>query len=306
MKNNRQHIFFLFIAALFWGTTFVAQSIGADHVEPFTYLMSRSWIAVVFLTPVIHVLDKNADAHGRDNRRPRNAEERKKLLFAGLICGTALCMASFSQQLGIAYTTTAKASFLTALYVVLVPIFSILIKKKPPVQIWVCVLISLTGLYLLCIKGGDLTLEFGDGLELLCAALFSCQIMLVDHFVPQLDGVRLSRLQFLVVAIESTVLMLIFEKPAANEFMLAIPAICYAGIFSSGIAYTLQIVGQDEVNPTVASLVMSLESVFGTLSGWIVLGEALNGREIFGCVLMFSSIVLAQIPVSEIFYQNKD
>ena len=295
--NKRSHIFMLLFAALFWGTTFVAQRIGADLVGAYTYLAGRSWIAVVFLTPVVHAFDRFHDRRGTDNRRPRTAEERKRLILAGVAAGVALCAASAAQQIGVAYTTASKAGFITALYVVLVPVLSILIGKRPSAHIWACVALALVGMYLLCITGGNLKLQLGDAYELACALLFAIQILVVYHFSPLVDGVRLSRLQFLVVAVLSTVLMLLLETPTWESIRAALPAIAYAGIFSSGIAYTLQILGQAGVNPTVASLVMSLESVFSALSGWLVLGERLSPRELLGSALMFAAIVLAQVEI---------
>lgn len=293
--NKKSHIIMLFLTALFWGTTFVAQSIGAGYVGANTYLAGRSWIAVAFLTPVVHALDRFWDSRGIDNRRPRTREDRKRLLIAGILCGASLWIASLAQQTGIAYTTASKASFITALYVVMVPVLSILIKKRPPLHIWLCVLISLVGMYLLCMSSERFYLELGDSYVLASALLFAVEIMVVYHFSPLVDGVRLSRLQFLVVAILSTIAMFATEEPTLEAVRLALPAILYAGIFSSGVAYTLQILGQESVNPTLASLIMSLESVFGALSGWLVLHETMTGRELLGCVLMFASILLAQV-----------
>lgn len=302
-KNNKLHIIMLFICAFFWGTTFAAQSIGAGFVGPFTYLAGRSWIAVAGLTPVIYVLDRIADSKGRDNRRPRNAYQRRYLVFTGLICGTVLCLASASQQAGIAWTTAGKASFLTALYVVLVPVAAgIILKKKPPLHIWVCVLICLIGMLLLCLgrslmAGSALSVEKGDALVILCAVLFTVQVLCVYRFGPMLNGVYLSRMQFLVVAVESTVIMFAFEHPQLSDFVQAIPAILYAGVFSSGVAYTLQIIGQEDVNPAIASMIMSLESVFGALAGWLILGERMLPVEMAGAVLMFAAVMLSQIPL---------
>lgn len=295
--NKRSHILMLLLAALLWGTTFVAQRIGADYVGAYTYLAGRSWIAVVFLTPVVHAFDRFHDRRGTDNRRPRSAEDRRRLILAGVAAGTALCAASAAQQIGMAYTTASKAGFITALYVVLVPVLSIVIGRRPSAHIWACVALALVGMYLLCITGGSLKLELGDAYELACAFLFAIQILLVYHFSPLVDGVRLSRLMFLVAAVLSTVLMFVFETPTRETVMAALPAIAYAGIFSSGIAYTLQILGQENVNPTIASLVMSLESVFSALSAWLILGERLRPRELLGCALMFAAIVLAQVEI---------
>ena len=296
-KNNKSHIFMLFLAAFFWGTTFVAQSIGADHVGAYTYLAGRSWIAVAFLTPVVHVMDRISDKRGVDNRRPRTAAEKKLLIMAGVISGCTLFAASAAQQIGMAYTTASKAGFITALYVIIVPILSILVRKRPAPHIWFCVLLSLTGMYLLCMTSERFSLELGDSYVLASAFLFAVEIMILDHFSPLVDGVRLSRMQFLVIAIISTGMMFLIDRPSWESILKAQPAICYAGSFSSGIAYTLQILGQTDVNPTLASLVMSLESVFSALSGWLVLHESMSGREFAGCALMFGSILLAQVEI---------
>lgn len=302
MKNNKFHIFLLFLCAFFWGTTFAAQSIGAGYVGAYTYLAGRSWIAVIILTPVIAVIDRINSSYGGASRAPQNVSERRYLLTAGIICGTFLCLASAAQQYGLAYTSTTNASFLTTLYVVLVPVCSIFLNNRPPVKVWVCVLISLSGMLLLCmgksiLNGEPVRIQKGDAFEILCALLFTIQVLNVDHFAPRLDGVRLSRLQFLVVAVESTVLALVFESSTSMaDITAALPAILYAGIFSSGVAYTLQIVGQVGVNPTVATLVMSLESVFGALSGWIVLGESMAPIELTGGLMMFAAIIISQIP----------
>ncbi len=304
MKSNHFHIFLLLVCAFLWGTTFVAQSIGAGYVEAFTYLAGRSWIAIVFLSGVIPVLDRMNDRKGKYNKRPRNAYQYKYLAAAGAICGTVLCLASASQQAGMATTSAGKASFLTAMYVVIVPVISIFLKKRPPAQIWVCVLISVFGMMLLCLgksflNGEALSIESGDALIIVCAFLFAAQVICVAIFIPYVDGVRLSRMQFLVTAVESTILMLIFEHPELQNILKALPAILYAGIFSSGVAFTLQIVAQEDVNPTVATLVMSMESVFGAVSGWIILGERMLPVEIIGAVCVFSAVILAQIPLPE-------
>ena len=295
--NKKSHVAMLFFAALFWGTTFVAQRIGADYVGPFTYLASRSWVAVVFLTPVVRAMDKFHDRRGTDNRRPKDASQRRFLIVAGIATGCTLFAASAAQQIGMAYTTASKAGFITALYVVMVPVISIFFKKWPAAHIWGCVALSLLGMYLLCMTAERFSLERGDAYMLVCALLFAIEIMVVYHYSPLVDGVRLSRLQFLVVGLLSTLFMLLAEHPTMEAIRLGLPAILYAGIFSSGIAYTLQILGQENVNPTLASLVMSLESVFSALSGWLVLHETLSLRELIGCALMFISILLAQIEI---------
>lgn len=306
MKNNKFHIFLLFLCALFWGTTFVAQSIGANYVGAYTYLAGRSWIAVVILSPVIWMIDRMNIANSGVSRAPKTKEERHFLIRAAVICGTFLFVASWSQQYGMAYTSTAKSSFLTALYVVLVPVCSIFMHRKPPAKIWFCVLLSIIGMVLLCLgkailNGEPLTVEKGDAYEILCALFFTVQVLNVDYFAPKLDGVRLSRLQFLVVAIESTICAVVFENGVSwADMCAALPAILYAGVFSSGVAYTLQIIGMVGVNSTVATLVMSLEAVIGSISGWIFLGESMLPVEICGGALMFASIVISQLPIESI------
>ena len=295
--NKKSHILMLLAASFLWGTTFVAQSIGADYVGAWTYLAGRSWVAVVFLTPIIPFMDRIADLRGTESRRPKTAADRKLLLVAGLACGTMLCAASVAQQHGMGYTSASKAGFITALYVVFVPILSIFVRRRPPVHVWICVLVSLVGLYLLCMTSERISLEIGDSFVLASALFFSFQILILDHFSPLVDGVRLSRVQFLVVAVISTVFMLLVDRPDMAAIRSALPAILYAGIFSSGIAYTFQILGQDGVNPSLASLIMSLESVFSALSGWAVLGERLSPRELLGSALMFLSILFAQIDL---------
>ena len=286
----------LLLTAFIWGTAFVAQSVGAQYVGTYTYLAGRSWLAVIVLLPMVLLRDKKSRARGGLPVLPRTPSQRRSLVVAGLICGTTLCFASAAQQAGVATTTTAKAGFITALYVVIVPVMTLFVGKRPEKRIWGCILVAVVGLYLLCMKGG-FELSSGDAVMLLCAFLFSIQIMCVDHFTPVVDGVALSWAQFLVVSVESTLLMFVFEAPTAESLGLAAFSIAYAGIFSSGVAYTLQIVGQEKVHPTVACLAMSQESEFSALSGWVILNQSMSPRELLGAGLMFAAIVLAQIPL---------
>ena len=295
--NKKLHIFFLFLTALIWGTAFVAQRMGSEYVEPFTYLAWRSWAAVLFLAPLVRIMDRFFEKRGIDNRKPKSAADRKLLIIGGCLSGTMLFAASATQQIGIAHTTASKAGFITALYVVIVPLLSIFIRKRPSVQIWACVALALIGLYLLCMKTASFRLEYGDAWELACAFFFAVEILLVSYYCSRVDPVRLSFVQFLVVAILSTILMFLIEHPTVDGLRLALPSILYAGIFSSGIAFTLQIIGQVGVNATVASLVMSLESVFSALSGWLILHERMSPRELSGAVLMFLAIALSQIEL---------
>ena len=295
--NKKLHIFFLFLTALIWGTAFVAQRMGSEYVEPFTYLAWRSWAAVLFLAPLVRVMDHFSDRRGIDNRRPKTVSDRRLLIVGGCLSGFMLWAACAAQQIGIAHTTASKAGFITALYVVIVPLLSIFIRKRPSVQIWACVALALIGLYLLCMKTASFRLEYGDAWELACAFFFAVEILLVSYYCSRVDPVRLSFVQFLVGAILSTILMLLIEHPTVDGLRLALPSILYAGIFSSGIAFTLQIIGQVGVNATVASLVMSLESVFSALSGWLILHERMSPRELSGAALMFLAIALSQIEL---------
>jgi drug/metabolite transporter (DMT)-like permease len=285
----------LLAAAFFWGTTFAAQSIGADYVGPFTYLTIRSYIGTAFLLPFI--IGRSVYAK-KKNVETSDTTDSKTLLTAGVCCGFFLFASSALQQYGIGYSTTANASFVTAMYVVIVPLLSLFLGRKPGVRVWISVILCVAGLYLLCMKEG-FTLSYGDIFLLLCAFGFSLQIMTINHFSPKVDGLKLSASQFFTVAILATICMLLFEHPEKDALIKAMPSILYAGIFSNGIAYTCQIIGQKHVNPTVASLIMCLESVFGTLSGWLVLHEVLSIREISGCVVMFGAILLCTIPAKK-------
>ena len=222
-------------------------------------------------------------------------KERKTLLAGGVSCGALLFVASNLQQIGIQYTTVGKAGFITAMYIVLVPILGIFWKKKVGGRVWIAVLLAVAGLYLLCMTGG-LTLQKGDLLVLACALAFSFHILVIDYFSPKVDGVKMSCIQFLVCGLLSGVCMLLFEKPDLGAILMAWMPILYAGVLSSGVAYTLQIVGQKGMNPTVASLILSLESVVSVIAGWAILNQQLSGRELAGCGLMFCAIILAQLP----------
>lgn len=295
-KKTLLHASILGICALLWGFTFVSQSIGADYVGAFTFLAMRCWIAVVFLIPVTAAVGKIRLSRGLPSGRPENRRQRKVHLTAGAACGAALFAASAAQQAGIGCTTAAKAGFISAMYVVLVPVFSIFLGHIPARKLWISVLLGVTGLYLLCFTGGFGGFEFGDLILLLCAALFSVQILVLNHFLPMVEAVRLSHLQLLFEGIFATVCMFLFEHPGSAEVKAALPAALFAGIMSSGVAYTLQIIGQKGLDPTVASLIMCLESVFSAVGGWLFLGQTLSARELSGCVLMFAAIVLSELP----------
>ena len=227
--------------------------------------------------------------------------ERKTLLAAGLVCGTFLFAASAAQQIGITIDpSTAKAAFLTAMYVVLVPVFGLFLGRRGSAQLWVSMVIAVAGLYMLCMKNGFGGIETSDWILLSCAVLFSFQIMSIDHFSPLVDGVRLSLIQFIVVAVESSAAALIFETPTLAEYGANLLPVVYCGVMSSGAGYTLQILGQKDLNPAIASLIMCLESVFSALGGWLLLGQNLSMRESAGCALIFAAVVLSQLPLAEL------
>ena len=291
----------LFITAAIWGVAFVAQSVGMDYVGPLTFNCVRSLMGGVVLIPLCLFMDrrKHAAENGSAESQAARAAERKTLITGGICCGLALCLASNFQQFGIQYTTVGKAGFITACYIVIVPVIGLFFGKKCSPLMALAVVLSLAGLYLLCMTGGNGGINRGDILVLICAFLFSIHIMVIDHFSPMVDGVKMSCIQFFVSGILSGAGMLLFEEPQLGRILEAWMPILYAGIMSCGVAYTLQIVGQKGVNPTVASLILSLESSISVLAGCAILGQQLSSREILGCVLMFGAIILAQIPVGE-------
>ena len=285
------------LCAFIWGTAFVAQSAGSG-MGAYSFLAGRSWLAVLVLLPTVRAFDALHRRHGAAYGWPKAPADRRHLLTAGLCCGTLLFAASAAQQIGITLNpSTAKAGFLTAMYVVLVPVFGLFLGRRGSARLWLSMVIAVGGLYLLCMKNGFGGIETSDWILLSCAVLFSFQIIAVDHFSPQVDGVRLSLAEFLVVSVESTAAALLFETPSAAQFAENALPILYCGIMSSGVAYTLQILGQRDLNPAVASLIMCLESVFSALGGWLLLHQNLSAREVFGCVLIFAAVVLAQLPL---------
>ena len=299
-KTQVRNSFLLLLTAIIWGSAFVAQSVGMEHVEPFTFTFTRSIIGGMVLIPVIVLLRKTDSAAMRRDSQGKDFAGIKGITkyewLDGICCGVALCAASNFQQIGMLHTTVGKAGFITALYVVIVPILGLFLRKRVPALIWVCVVLSVAGLYLLCMPKGAFTLAQGDVLVLICALLFSFHILIIDYFSPKGDGVVISCIQFFVCGILSGIIMLFVENPTFANIMDAKWSILYAGALSSGVAYTLQVVAQKGVNPTVASLILCLESVVAVLAGWIILGDKLTSRELAGCILMFVAIVLAQLP----------
>lgn len=299
MNTQTKNSLLLLLCSFIWGTAFVAQSVGSG-MGAYSFLAGRSWLAVLVLIPTMYVFDALHRRAGAPYGWPKAKKDRKTLLTAGVVCGTFLFLASAAQQMGIILNpSTAKAGFLTAMYVVLVPVFGLTLGRRNSAQLWVSMVIAVAGLYLLCMKNGFGGIETSDWILLSCAVLFSFQIITVDHFAPQVDGVRLSLLQFFVVAVESTAAALLFENPTLAEFGANWLPLAYCGVMSSGVAYTLQILGQRDMNPAVGSLIMCLESVFSALGGWVLLHQSLSPREGVGCVLIFAAVVLAQLPAPQ-------
>lgn len=292
----------LLLAALIWGVAFVAQSVGMDYMGPFTFNGARFLMGSAVLVPVILFRRKKADPAGGGQARTDRSEAKenagKAALMGGVCCGLALCPAALFQQFGILYTTVGKAGFITTLYIILVPLAGIFMKKTPSSRIWTGAALAAFGFYLLCIKEG-FSLSRGDALVFIGSVLFTVHILVIDHFSPKADGVELSCIQFLTAGVISSVLAFVFEKPELSALAEGIIPLAYAGILSSGVAYTLQVIGQRDTDPAVASLLLSMESVFSVLAGWMLLGQALSARELMGCALVFGAVILVQLPTGK-------
>ena len=283
---KRKNSVFLLLAAVIWGVAFVAQSAGMEYVGGFTFNCIRSLLGGVVLLPVFWLhREKNQGSFWKRN---------KTLLTGGICCGVVLGIASNLQQQGIRYTSVGKAGFITALYIVLVPFFGLFLHKKVGRLVWIGLFFAVSGLYFLCMDG-QFTVGRGDLLMLLCAAVFAVHILVVDHFAPLVNGVALSCVQFFTCGVLSGIPMLLFEQVSMEALAGAAVPILYAGVMSCGVAYTLQIVGQKNMNPTVASMILSLESVVSVLAGQLILQQRLTNTELLGCGLMFVAVVLAQL-----------
>lgn len=288
--NQLKSSLLLLLTAAIWGVAFVAQSVGMDYIGPFTFNAIRSLIGGLALIPCIWLMnqekpkEKNPSPHGRKN-----------LWIGGACCGVALAVASSLQQMGIQYTSVGKAGFITALYIVIVPLLGIFLKKRVPILVWAAVALAVVGMYLLCMTDG-FSIGKGDLFVMACAVCFSIHILVIDYFSPKVDGVKMSCIQFLLCGVLCAVPMLVWERPVLSQILAAWMPLLYAGVLSCGVGYTLQIVGQRNLDPTVASLILSLESVISVLAGWAILGQKLTVRELIGCVLVFCAIILAQLP----------
>lgn len=287
----------LLFTALIWGTAFVFQRVGMESIEPITFNAARMALAAVAVGMVALLTQRN----GRDFPENRSVEEQKQYkkstIIGGICCGCFLSLASILQQMGLVYTTAGKAGFITAMYMLLVPIIGfVFFKKKNTWLVWLSVLLGVVGMYFLCISG-EFRLAYGDSLVCICAVFFSCHILCCDHFVQRGNPIWISTIQFATATVISSVVAMIVEEPNVEKLVSAVIPILYCGVVSGGIGYTLQIVAQKYTDPTIASLLMSMESVFAVIAGAILLRERMSSRELFGCVMMLAAIVLVQIPL---------
>jgi len=286
----------ILLAAFIWGVAFVAQSEGMNYIGPFTFNGIRSLMAGICLLIIILLMKKIKPEAKNTSVNGKGFD--KRLLSGGIACGVVLFLASTFQQVGITMTTAGKAGFITAFYIVLVPVCGIFMKKKVGIPVWIAVVFGVVGLYMLSVKPGE-TVNFGDLLVLFCSFFFTAHILVIDRVSPFVSGIKLSCIQFLVSGTLSIPFMLIFEQPNISAIADAIIPLLYAGVMSGAVAYTLQILGQQRADATVATLLMSLESVFAALAGWMLLNEVLTVKEFVGCVLIFAAVILAQLPISE-------
>lgn len=296
-KTIIRNSFLLFLTALIWGSAFVTQAKGMESMGPFTFSAARSLLGGLVLIPVILF------------RRSREKEKKpipwKITWIGGICCGLALTSASLFQQFGIMGTTVGKSGFITALYIIFTPILGIFIKRKASAVVWVGALIAVVGMYLLCIDG-SLTIGTGDLLVLICSVLFAVHILVIDHFSPLADGVMLSCIQFFTCTLISGILAFLFEEPSLGQLIDGAISILYAGVLSSGVGYTLQIVGQKGMNPTAAALILSLESVISSVAGYLAYrvgflttDQTMTARQVVGCAVVFAAVVLVQVPIPE-------
>lgn len=291
MKEQLKGSLSLLAATVIWGFAFIAQSVGMDLIGPFTFQMVRCLLAVVFLIPCSFVLDLGKCPIRQSAGKWKNPQ----LWKAGTICGCALFCASSLQQIGLVYTDAGKAGFITAMYIVLVPILGLFLGRKVPRTAAFSVLIAVGGLYLISCLGVT-EINRGDLYLMGCALCFAVQITCIDHFAADVDGFRLNCVQALTVAVISVPFVVLTETVDMGNLLACWGPLCFAGMLSMGLAYSLQIVGQKSLEPTTASLIMSLESVFAVIGGWWLLGERMAGHEILGCVLVFAAVVISQLP----------
>ncbi len=294
MKKKLRGSIFLLLATIIWGSAFVSQSVAMDYIGPFSFQAIRSIIAVLGLMPVIWLLDKRKDKGASFIQKWTD----KKLWKAGILCGIPLFLACNLQQVGLVDTDAGKSGFLTAMYIVIVPIFGLFLRKKASIMMPISVVIAVAGLYCLSFSSAT-SIQVGDLLTIGCAFMFAIQITLVDRYAPDLDALRLNAVQSLVCSVLSFAVALFTETITVSAVTACTIPLLHAGLLSMGAAYSLQILGQQDIEPTGASLIMSLESVFAVLFGMLILHETMLPREIFGCILMFIAVILSQIPIKK-------
>ncbi|MGX6990853.1 DMT family transporter [Pseudolactococcus reticulitermitis] len=285
-KKQLESCLLLMLTAFIWGIAFVAQKVGTTDVGPLTFSASRYFLGGLAVLPCAYFF---AD-------KKLTKAKLKTTLVAGAFCGVLLFVASFLQQIGIQYTTVGKAGFITTLYIIIIPLIGLGFKKKVSARIWLSVGVALLGMYLLCLTGGNFTLQSGDFYVFFCAIGFACQILFIDYYLPKVEPIYFAMTQFFAAALISLILLPFFEPLALTGIISARVSILYAGLVSAGIGYTLQIIAQKHVKPVVASMIMSLEAVFSLLAGFVILGDRLSSRELIGCALVFVAIILAQLP----------
>lgn len=283
--------FLLIITAIIWGTSFVTQKLGMNYVEPLTFGAARFLLGSLVLIPVILIFSKKNDDSSKEDK---TNYQNKDLILGGALCGVAIFLGASLQQWGIVYTTAGKAGFITALYIILVPILGLFLHKKVGKLTWIGVLLATVGLYLLSIKQG-FAIEKGDAIVLAGTIFWAMHILIVDAFVEKVDGLKLSCVQFFVAGILSAIAAFILETPSLATILSAYGPILYTAFMVVGVAYTLQIIGQKSTSPTIAAIILSMESLFAVISGAIFLKEVMSIREIMGCVLMFIAVIIAQI-----------
>lgn len=301
MNRSLRANLMLLTTALIWGVAFVAQDVAMDSMPPFAFNAARMFLAGLVLIPCISLLKGRTQAASGPPAGPESpaaAPSRIPPLAPGILCGAALFLGSSLQQFGIRDSSAGKAGFVTALYIVLVPLTGLLWGKKVRLRVWLAVGVATLGLFLLCVTS-DFTIGPGDLFLILCAFCFTAHILLIDHFAPRTDCLKMSCIQFFAAAALCLVASLLWEKPTWEGARQALIPILYAGALSGAVGYTLQILAQRDTSPTIASLLMCLESVFAVLAGWALLGDVLSPRELSGCALMLTGIVLAQLPVRE-------
>lgn len=302
-KTQFKGVFLLLVTAFIWGVAFVAQSEGMEHIDAFSFSGIRMMMGVCVLLPFILIRDKMANKKLPCDKKIKLFD--KKLLVCGSLLGIVFFFACNLQQFSFYYSSAGKIAFITALYMFFVPVIGLFFKKRVPWLTWVCVAFGFVGLWFLCIDPSNLgSINVGDLLAMGCAVFFAVQILMIEKFAPDIDGVKLSCMQFFVAGTISCVCMFVFEQPSLPAIGNAIIPLLYAGVMSCGVAYTLQIVGQKFTESTIASLIMCMESVFAVLASALLLGEVLSSREVIGCVIMFVAIILSQL--SELKFSNKN